>query len=226
MAARRGLLESESVQNFLKSLLTLQQGSELVSTSAMADILQISPPSVSDMTQRLEEAGLVTWRKWRGIRLTPAGENEALMILRRHRLIELFLVEELGYELPEVHAEAERLEHAVSERFIEAIARRLHEPGLDPHGDPIPAPDGSILRRRLQPLSEWPSDRPAVVSRIRSRSEDMLRDIVSQGITLNARVEIMESAAADEPLALRVNGRQQRIGRAAAVCILVEAWSS
>lgn len=226
MAARRGLLQSESVQNFLKSLLTLQQGSELVSTSAMADILQISAPSVSDMTQRLEEAGLVTWRKWRGIRLTPAGENEALMILRRHRLIELFLVEELGYELPEVHAEAERLEHAVSERFIEAIASRMHEPGLDPHGDPIPAPDGTILRRRLQPLSEWPADRPAVVSRIRTRSEDMLRVIVSQGITLNARVEIMGAAAGDGPLALRVNGRRQRIARAAADCILVEAWSS
>ncbi|MCY3944911.1 MAG: metal-dependent transcriptional regulator [Anaerolineaceae bacterium] len=226
MAARRGLLQSESVQNFLKSLLTLQQGSELVSTSAMAEILQISAPSVSDMTQRLEEAGLVSWRKWRGIRLTPAGENEALMILRRHRLIELFLVEELGYELPEVHAEAERLEHAVSERFIEAIASRLHEPGLDPHGDPIPAPDGTILRRRLQPLSAWPPDRLAVVSRIRTRSEDMLRVIVSQGITLNARVEIMGDAAADGPLALRVNGRLQRIARAAADCILVEAWSS
>ena len=171
MAGRRGLMQSESVQNFLKSLLTLQRGSELVSTSAMAEILQISAPSVTDMTQRLEEAGLVSWRKWRGFRLTASGETEALMILRRHRLIELFLVEELGYELPEVHAEAERLEHAVSDRFIEAIARRMHEPGLDPHGDPIPAPDGTILRRRLRPLSEWPAHKPATVSRILTRSE-------------------------------------------------------
>lgn len=226
MAARHSLLQSESVQNFLKSLLTLQQGSDLVSTSAMAEILQISAPSVSDMTQRLEEAGLVSWRKWRGIRLTGAGENEALMILRRHRLIELFLVEELGYELPEVHAEAERLEHAVSERFIEAIARRLREPGLDPHGDPIPAADGTILRRRLQPLSDWPSGKPANVARIRSRSEDMLRHIVSRGITLNARVEIMQAGADDEPMALSVNGRRQRVARQAADCILVEAWSA
>lgn len=226
VAARRGLLQSESVQNFLKSLLTLQQGSGLVSTGAMAEILQISAPSVSDMTQRLEEAGLLTWRKWRGIRLTPEGENEALMILRRHRLIELFLVEELGYELPEVHAEAERLEHAVSERFIEAIARRLQEPGLDPHGDPIPAADGTILRRRLQPLSEWPGGKPASVARIRSRSEAMLRDIVSQGITLNARVEIMQPDAQADPLTLRINGRRQRVARQAADCILVEAWSA
>lgn len=226
MAARRGLLQSESVQNFLKSLLTLQQGSDLVSTSAMAEILQISAPSVSDMTQRLEEAGLVTWRKWHGIRLTSSGENEALMILRRHRLIELFLVEELDYDLPEVHAEAERLEHAVSDRFIEAIAKCLHEPGLDPHGDPIPAADGTILRRRLQPLSEWPAGKPATVSRIRSRSEDMLRDIVSQGITLNARVEIMQDSADVDPLTLSINGRQQIIARQAADCILVEAWGS
>ena len=226
MVVRRGLLQSESVQNFLKSLLTLQQGSELVSTSAMAGILQISAPSVTDMAQRLEEAGLVAWHKWRGIRLTPEGENEALMILRRHRLIELFLVEELGYELPEVHAEAERLEHAVSDRFIEAIARLLHEPGLDPHGDPIPAADGTILRRRLQPLSEWPPFTPAIVSRIRTRSDDMLRDIVSQGIALNTRVEITERGAANDPLTLSINGQRQRINNQAADCILVEAWGS
>lgn len=226
MAGRRGLLQSESVQNFLKSLLTLQQGSELVSTSAMAEILQISAPSVTDMTQRLQQAGLVTWHKWRGFRLTASGETEALMILRRHRLIELFLVEELGYELPEVHAEAERLEHAVSDRFIEAIARRLHEPGLDPHGDPIPAADGTILRRRLKPLNEWPLRTPAIVSRIHSRSEAVLRDIVSLGITLNARVEVIQRSAADGPLTLSVNGRQNSIEHQAAGCILVEAWES
>ena len=224
MSVRRELLQSESVQNFLKTLLTLQQGSELVSTGAMAEILQISAPSVSDMTQRLEEAGLVTWRKWRGFRLTASGENEALMVLRRHRLIELFLVEELGYELPEVHAEAERLEHAVSERFIEAIARRLHEPGLDPHGDPIPAADGSILRRRLQPLGDWPLWQPAIVSRIRTRDEQLLRDIVGRGITLNARVEITQRDA--EGLLLRVNGRQHKLEAHAAECILVEAWGA
>ncbi len=222
MASRRGLMQSESVQNFLKSLLTLQQGSELVSTSSMAEILQISAPSVTDMTQRLEEAGLVTWRKWRGFRLTASGETEALMILRRHRLIELFLVEELGYELPEVHAEAERLEHAVSDRFIEAIARRMHEPGLDPHGDPIPAPDGTILRRRLEPLSEWPAHKPAIVSRILTRSEETLRDIVGYGITLNARIEILRRCREAGPLTLSVNGRQHRIAYQAADCILVE----
>ena len=148
------------------------------------------------------------------------------MILRRHRLIELFLVEELGYELPEVHAEAERLEHAVSDRFIEAIARRMHEPGLDPHGDPIPAPDGTILRRRLEPLSEWPAHKPATVSRILTRSEETLRDIVGYGITLNARIEILRRCREAGPLTLSVNGRQHRIAYQAADCILVEAWQS
>lgn len=226
MAGQRGLLQSESVQNFLKSLLTLQQGSELVSTGAMAEILQISAPSVSDMTQRLQAGGLVTWRKWRGFRLTARGENEALMVLRRHRLIELYLVEELGYELPEVHAEAERLEHAVSDRFIEAIARRLQEPGLDPHGDPIPAADGTILRRRLKPLSAWPAGEPASVARIRTRSEALLREIVGHGITLNARVEITQRDAEDGTLTLDVNGCPQRIAPQAADCILVEAWGA
>ena len=92
-------LQSESVQNFLKSIYALQQSGERVSTNAMAGLLNISAPSVTDMAQRLEEAGLVDYQKYRGVMLTPAGEEEALKILRRHRLIELYLVEELGYEL-------------------------------------------------------------------------------------------------------------------------------
>src|SRR5690606_32605640 len=153
----------------------------------------------------------------------PAGEEEALKILRRHRLIELYLVEELGYELHEVHAEAERLEHAVSDRFVEAVAKRLGNPDVDPHGDPIPSAEGVMLRRDLQPLSEWPLNTPAVISRIRATSDDMLQHIVERGLKLHTPVEVTARDPFEGPLTMRVDGDQQVVGFNVATCILVES---
>lgn len=222
MTDRTDPLQSESVQNFLKSIYALQQGGKRVSTNEMAELLGVQAPSVTDMAQRLEAAGLVDYQKYRGVVLTPAGEEEALKILRRHRLIELYLVEELGYELHEVHAEAERLEHAVSERFIEALARRLGHPDVDPHGDPIPSPEGVIQRRDLQPLSEWPLNTPAVISRIRATSDDMLQHIVERGLKLHAPIEVTARDPFEGPLNVRVDGQAQVVGYNVAACILVD----
>ncbi|MAS36395.1 MAG: DtxR family transcriptional regulator [Anaerolineaceae bacterium] len=215
-------LQSESVQNFLKSIYALQHGSDRVSTNAMAELLGVQAPSVTDMAQRLESAGLVDYQKYRGVMLTPAGEEEALKILRRHRLIELYLVEELGYELHEVHAEAERLEHAVSDRFIEAIAERLGHPDVDPHGDPIPTADGLIERRELTPLSEWPLKQRAMISRIRATSDDMLQHIVERDLKLRAEVEVIDRDPFEGPLTVRVAGATRIIGHNVAACILVD----
>ena len=223
MTDRSDPLKSESVQNFLKSIYMLQQGSDRVSTNAMAEVLSISAPSVTDMAQRLEEAGLVDYQKYRGVTLTKSGEEEALKILRRHRLVELYLVEELGYALHEVHDEADNLEHAVSDRFIEAIAERLGHPDVDPHGDPIPSADGTIRRRDLKSLNDWPLNTPAHVSRIHSRNDEMLQHIVGRGLLLDALVEVIERDPFEGPLTLRVNGDQQVVGHNVAACILVEA---
>jgi DtxR family Mn-dependent transcriptional regulator len=223
MPDRSDPLQSESVQNFLKSIYALQQGGERVSTNAMASLLNISAPSVTDMAQRLEEIGLVNYEKYQGVLLTPSGEEEALKILRRHRLIELYLVEELAYELHEVHSEAERLEHAVSDRFIEAIDARLGHPDIDPHGDPIPSADGKIRRRNLKPLSDWPLNTPARVSRIRATSDEMLQHMVGRGIKLHAQVEITNHDPFEGPLTIVVEGVQQIVGHHVATCILVEA---
>src|SRR5215216_6312158 len=114
---------SESVENFLKAIFSLQQAEERVSTNTLAEALMISAPSVTDMAQRMVKDGLVDYQKYKGVVLTRAGQEVALKIIRRHRLIELYLVTELGYELAEVHHEAEALEHAVSDQFIEALAR-------------------------------------------------------------------------------------------------------
>lgn len=222
MTDQRDVFKSESVQNFLKSVYTLQQRMERVSTNALADILGIMAPSVTDMAQRLEESGLVDYQKYRGVVLTPSGEQLALKIIRRHRLIELYLLEELAYELREVHDEAERLEHSVSDRFIDAIAAKLNYPEVDPHGDPIPAPDGTIIRLALQSLIDAPVDQTLVVSRIDSNNQEMLQHIVERGFKLGATVIVLARDPFDGPVKVRVEGREQIIGYNVALCILVE----
>lgn len=217
------LLKSTSVQNFLKTVYSLQQQMERVSTNALAEALNIQAPSVTDMAQRLEDAHLVDYQKYKGVVLTPTGEQRALQIIRRHRLIELYLVEELGYELAEVHDEAEHLEHSVSDRFIDALAQKLDHPLVDPHGDPIPSADGTITRRDLQPLTEWPLCTPAVVSRIKTANPDMLQHILERDFRLTAQVEVLTRDPFDGPVKVRVDGTEQVIGHSVAACILVEA---
>ncbi|MEO0564594.1 MAG: metal-dependent transcriptional regulator, partial [Chloroflexota bacterium] len=143
-----------SSENFIKAVYTLSQQAERVSTNALAEALGVKAPSVTDMARRMEGTGLIDYQKYKGVALTPEGLEVALKILRRHRLIELYLMEELGYALHEVHDEAEVLEHHVSDRFIAAIAHKLGDPDVDPHGDPIPGVDGVMVQRELLPLSD------------------------------------------------------------------------
>jgi DtxR family Mn-dependent transcriptional regulator len=213
--------ESEAVENFLKAVYALQQSEERVSTNALADSLAISAPSVTDMARRMADAGFVDYEKYRGVRLTQPGEDIALRVIRRHRLIELYLVKELGYELQEVHTEAEALEHAVSDRFIEAIARKLGNPELDPHGDPIPAADGTMIRRDLLPLSMLPLHTSAMVSRIKSDNAEMLQHILDRGFQLEASIEVTNRDPFNGPLTVLVNGQPRVVGYNVAECILV-----
>lgn len=216
------LTQSKSVQNFLKAIYSLQQPVERVSTNALAEALDISAPSVTDMAQRLVAAGLVDYEKYRGVRLTDEGEKLALKIIRRHRLIEMYLVAELGYALHEVHAEAENLEHAVSDHFIEAVARKLNYPDFDPHGDPIPNAAGQVVRRDLHPLSEWPEHTAASVSQIKTDNQEMLQHILDRGFKLDSKVEVLERDPFDGPITTLVDGKKRTVGHSVAACILVE----
>jgi DtxR family Mn-dependent transcriptional regulator len=222
MPERSDLTQSESVQNFLKAVYKLQQTMERVSTNALAEVLNVQAPSITDMAQRLVNAGLVDYQKYQGVLLTPTGEALALKIIRRHRLLELFLVRELGYALQEVHAEAENLEHAVSDRFIDALANKLENPAIDPHGDPIPTVEGRIISRDLSPLSQWPLHTAASVARIKADNDDMLQHILDRGFKLNAEVEVVARDPFDGPVTTMVDGQQRVIGHQVADCILVE----
>ncbi len=222
MADRADITRSESAQNFLKAMFALQQDDLRVTTNILAETLNLKAPSITDMAQRLTEAGLLDYQKYQGMILTEAGRALALKIIRRHRLIELYLVNELGYALHEVHDEAENLEHAVSDRFVEALALRLDDPATDPHGDPIPTADGDIEQRELDRLSDWPIEQIAIVARIKSGNQAMLQYILDHGFYLEARVQVLKREPFDGPITTEVNGTTHIIGQQVADCIFVE----
>ena len=212
---------SKSVENFLKAVYALQKENERVSTNALAQALNILPPSVTDMARRLAETGLVDYQRYYGVRLTPDGEATALRVIRRHRLVELFLAQELGYALPEVHEEADQLEHVVSERFIRAIDARMGYPAIDPHGDPIPAENGAITQRDLVPLAQLPDGARGRVSRF-SCDDAVLKYVLARGFALGTEVKIIAKDPFDGPVTVSIDGRECAIGRTVAVCILVD----
>ncbi len=213
---------TKAVEDFLKSVFTLQQQQERVSTTELAQILARTQPTITDMAQRLMNAGLLDYQKYRGVRLTEAGQEIALKMVRRHRLIELYLVRELGYALHEVHDEAERLEHAVSDRFIQAVAQLLGHPEFDPHGEVIPAADGTMAERDLMALADLPERARGIVSRLKATNSDMLQHILERGFCLGAVVEVLTRDPFDGPITAEVDGQQRTIGRSVAACIDIE----
>lgn len=214
---------SRAVEDFLKAVYSLQQKTpDRVSTNSLAEALNIAAPTVTDMARRMEDAGLLDYRKYHGMILTDEGMALALRVLRRHRLLELYLVQELGYALHEVHHEAENLEHAVSDRFIEAIATKLGNPTLDPHGDPIPAIDGTIIRRDLVSLNVVELNTRACVSRFTAENDDMLQHILNRNFRLGVMVQVTHRDPFEGPLTVVVDGDENIIGHAVADHILVE----
>ncbi len=214
---------SQSVEDFLKAVYNLQGEADRVSTNALADALNISAPAVTDMAQRLVEEGTVDYLKYRGVRLTQQGERVALQMLRRHRLIESYLVQDLGYQLHEIHDEAEALEHSVSDRFVEAIARKLGEPSYDPHGDPIPNLDGIMQERNLQPLSALRVKSLARIRRFIMDDPAMLQNTQERGLVMGVTLEVVERDPFDGPITVRLGAAEtQTIGYKMATSILVE----
>src|SRR5215207_1706072 len=157
---------TRSVEDYLKAIYQLSPEGRPASTGEIAHLLALSPPSVTGMVKRLSEHGLLEHVPYRGVQLTEDGRRAALRMVRRHRLIEAYLVEFLGYSWDTVHEEAERLEHAVSDTMVERMAAALAYPAFDPHGDPIPNADGSIHEDDLTPLLEAPTGAVVQVRRV------------------------------------------------------------
>jgi DtxR family Mn-dependent transcriptional regulator len=206
-AARTGL--SESQEDYLKQVFLLEVGGRPVATQALADRLAVRPASVTGMVRRLAELELVDHEPYRGVRLTELGRLVALEMLRHHRLLETYLVERLGFTWDQVHAEAERLEHVISEHFEARIAEVLGHPTHDPHGDPIP--DDRL---------EMPPDRGAVslvnaaagttvrVVRVLTQDPDSLGYLETLGLVLGARLDILEHVRMPPGLRVRLESRR------------------
>lgn len=189
MTNLKNILISTSVEDHLKTIwLIAQEGN--ASTSALAEQLGIAAPSVSAMLGKLQDAGFVSHERYHGVTLTERGKREALRLLRRHRLVETFLLEHLGYGWDEVHDEAERLEHAVSDHFTEQLAEFLGHPSHDPHGDPIPKADGTLPDTPNTPLAEVDVGQVLEVSRLLSQAPDVLTYLADLGIQPGVRLEV------------------------------------
>jgi DtxR family Mn-dependent transcriptional regulator len=190
---RRGNVNTESVDNYLKAILALSgPDGRRVSSSSLASRLRVAPASVTNMLQKLASSPLpfVEYERHRGVLLSAAGKRRALEVLRHHRLIETFLYEVLDYPLEEVHEEAERLEHFISERFEERIAAKLGHPKFDPHGHCIPAMDGKMPKQVSKPLTELDEDGNFVVDSVSDHDASLLKRFTSHGIMPGARLQV------------------------------------
>jgi DtxR family Mn-dependent transcriptional regulator len=203
---------TRSVEDYLKAIYRLSPEGRHASTSDIAHLLELSAPSVSGMVKRLSELGLLEHIPYKGVQLTDAGRRAALRMVRRHRLIEAYLVEFLGYPWDAVHAEAERLEHAVSDTLVERMAAALGHPAVDPHGDPIPAADGSIHELATTPLADVTAGTTVEIRRVDERDPERLRYLAARALVPGVVLTLLDHQPFGGPLTVEVAGERHVIG--------------
>lgn len=212
-AALVGESLTRSVEDYLKAIYRLSLAGQPASTSQIASLLELSAPSVSGMVKRLAEQGLLEYLPYKGVQLTDEGRRVALRMVRRHRLIETYLVEFLGYSWDTVHEEAERLEHAVTDTLVERMAAALGHPAVDPHGDPIPAADGSVDEHELTPLTDIPIQNTVEVRRVFQGDPERLRYLAALGLRPGVVVTVVERQPFDGPITVQVNAKRHVLGQ-------------
>jgi DtxR family Mn-dependent transcriptional regulator len=203
---------SRAVQDYLKAIHSLGGAEKGVSQAKLAGRLGVRAPSVTGMLKRLAEAGWIDYEPGYGPRLTPQGVAEARRVIRRHRLVELFLTRVLGLDWSEVDAEAESLEHAISPRLEQAIAAHLGEPLEDPHGHPIPTPEGALARRDLRPLSEFRPGQKALIREVRDDDPERLRRWQAQGLVPGTTVAFLTHEPLDGLFEIEAGGQILSLG--------------
>jgi DtxR family transcriptional regulator, Mn-dependent transcriptional regulator len=209
-------MQTQAVEDYLKAIYEIGEGNEPVSTSALAERLKVSPASASGMLKKLAGLRLVDHIPYRGVSLTDAGRRVALEVLRHHRLIELYLHEALGVPWDEVHAEAERMEHVISEELEARIDAVLGHPTTDPHGAPIPSADLEISRGPRTRLADLEAGQVAVVAEVDDDDPVLLRYAGELGLYPETPIEIVAVAPFEGPVTVRVDGRELHVGRRAA----------
>jgi DtxR family transcriptional regulator, Mn-dependent transcriptional regulator len=212
---------SPAIEDYLKTIYLLELEHGQVSTCLLAEQLRFTPASVTGMLQKLAKLDLVRYMPYHGAVLTASGHRVALEVVRHHRLLELYLVETLGYRWDDAHAEADVLEHVISERLEARIAERLGHPTSDPYGYPIPLPDLTLPPGVAQPLEGFPLDHPATIVRVLDQDSAHLRYLEALGLMPGAWVTVRERAPFDGPLTLDVGNSVHALDRSMARTITV-----
>ena len=218
---RRGAF-TRSQEDYLKALYLLDGVRRPVPTRELAQRLGISSPSVSEMVARLTSQGLVVHDRYRGQQLTREGRKVALELVRHHRLLEMFLVQVLGYSWDEVHDEAERLEHVISERMEQRIFELLGRPELDPHGHAIPTLAGKVKPLSNRPLSECHAGEKVLIQGVSDDDPGRLRELERRGLLPGTRLQVVEEARFEGPIGARIKGRRVSVPLGLARAVFVE----
>jgi len=211
---------TQAVEDYLKAIFDLSRGGP-VATSALAERLGVTPASVTGMAKKLAGMNLVTHEPYRGVALTEAGERIALEVIRHHRLIETYLHEALGVPWDRVHAEAERIEHVLSEDLEARMDAALGHPTVDPHGAPIPSLALEVVERDVTPLAELEVGTRGIVAEVSDHSADLLRYVGQLGLYPQTPLEVVAVAPFDGPLTVRVGGEERTVGQKAARYIFI-----
>ena len=209
------------MEDYLKAVFALTRRVDAASTSALADSLGVQPSSVTGMIKRLAGEGLLEHVPYRGVTLTDRGQREALRILRRHRILETYLTERLGFRWDDVHEEAERLEHAASDRLIEAMAEALDDPSHDPHGAPIPTAAGEIEAMDFPTLAQCMPGERVTVRAVPDEDGEQLRAMEARGLRPGARITVEGEIQAGGPVTIRVGAEETTVSAELAHRILV-----
>ena len=212
-----------SEENYLKTIyhLTTSLTTE-ISTNAIAEMMETKASSVTDMLKKLAEKDLVHYKKYQGVFLTPKGKLAAKMIVRKHRLWEVFLVEKLAFSWDEVHDIAEQLEHIKSEQLINRLDDFLGNPTEDPHGDPIPDANGQIIKVEKQLLSELSEKQSGICVGVKDTSSEFLKYLDKQGIALGSTIEILTKEVFDSSLKIKIDGKEVTISNKIATNLFVK----
>lgn len=221
-STQRDALNHQAIEDYLKTIYMLAEIESPVSTSRIADTREVKPGSVTSMLQRLAKLNLVDYEKHYGVTLTDSGEKIALEVIRHHRLLELYLSEALGFGWDEVHEQAELLEHVISEKLEERIATILGNPTVDPHGDPIPAKDGTIIYQETKLLTAVIPGEKVLIARIPDDgNSERLRYLAELGLRPGTEIMVTDIAPFDGPITLEIEGESKVVGFTIAQAVLV-----
>jgi DtxR family transcriptional regulator, Mn-dependent transcriptional regulator len=217
---------SVAAQDYLKVIFKLRAESSDATTSAIAQRMRVTAGTVTTMLQRLHRSGLVTYTPYQAVELTPAGQRVALELIRHHRLLELYLHRAMGYRWDQVDAEAEALEHAISEEFEQRMTDLLGDPKWDPHGSPIPGRDGSLEERHSVPLIELEVGQPAVICRVSDDDAALLRYLESQGLVLEVHLRLVRKEQYSGQVTVETEAGERQLSEASARLVFVTPTSS